>query len=410
MKLYCIIFGLLLTLVSSSQISMQTNLPPVVNLNSEINFDVRIIKGNYTNFSKFQLELPQDVKVQEVDSRLGSFASEEGRIKIIWVIAPPESDFVVKLKLITGNLAGQKSFVMKYFFMDLDTKKEVEMNPYSVEFKESAYQTLTSENSPFVNLEIKPSPPMTTATISLTDINTKNPEVLKQQITQLRVDSKEARVVGEREKGKAEEKINRANEALIQAEKLSDETEKKTVTEKATADKKKAEEDLEVANKVLTLAQSLEDNANEIEAINKSVNPSSYQLGSVSTAATSAGTSREDIEKLKATFDEAKQPVQASKEQKVSPKKQIVPEPEPEPEIPETGLVYKLQLGAFSKEPNRADFKILGKISIKTENGMYKVLYGSFSSKEEAFKKREELNSKGFASFVVAYQDGNRVK
>jgi cell division protein FtsN len=67
-------------------------------------------------------------------------------------------------------------------------------------------------------------------------------------------------------------------------------------------------------------------------------------------------------------------------------------------------------LGAFSNEPKRSDFKALGKISVTTENGMYKVLYGSYGTKEEAFKKREEIIGKGFDGFVVSYQDGVRVK
>lgn len=72
--------------------------------------------------------------------------------------------------------------------------------------------------------------------------------------------------------------------------------------------------------------------------------------------------------------------------------------------------MYKIQLGAFSKEPARRDFKSIGKVKITEENGMYKVLYGSYTSKEEAFKERELILGKGFDGFVVSYQDGVRVK
>lgn len=414
MKRFNLIIGsLLVTFASKSQISMQTNLPPAVNLNSEVTFEVKINKASYTNFSKYQLELPQDVGVQEVDSKLGSFASEENRIKIIWVIAPAEQEFSIKLKLNTGGAAGQKAFVMKYFYMEGDSKKDIEMNPYTVEFKEGAAQTINSD-APFVALNPKAVMPLTTTTISITDLNTKNPEVIKQQVGQLRRDSKDAKVVGDREKAKAEEKLNQANEALTNAEKLTDEAEKKTALEKATADKKKAEEELEVANRVLLLAKSLDDNANEIETINKSVNPSAYATGSQPATVASSGpptqtpkttasnTSAEDIEKLKSKFE---QPAvtETSKSKPESTKAE-------EKAIPESGLVFKLQLGAFSKEPSKSDFKSIGKIVIKTENGMYKVLYGAYASKEEAFKVREQVIAKGFDAFVVSYQDGVRVK
>ena len=85
-------------------------------------------------------------------------------------------------------------------------------------------------------------------------------------------------------------------------------------------------------------------------------------------------------------------------------------EKEPEAATIESGLVFKIQLGAFSKEPSKSDFKSIGKVKITQENGMYKVLYGSYSSKEEAFKQREQILGKGFDGFVVSYQDGVRVK
>ncbi|MBL7933607.1 MAG: SPOR domain-containing protein [Bacteroidia bacterium] len=407
-----IISSLLLAFASKSQISMQTNLPPAVNLNSEVTFEVKINKANYTNFAKFQLELPQDVVVQEVDSKLGSFASEENRVKIIWVIAPSESEFSVKLKLNTGAVAGQKSFVMKYFYMDGDSKKDVEMNPYFVEFKEGLAHSITSD-ADFVSLSPKAVLPLTTTTISITDLNTKNPEVIKQQVGQLRRDSKDAKVVGDREKAKAEEKVSQADLALANAEKLTDENEKKAALEKATADKKKAEEELEIANRVLLLAKSLDDNANEIETINKSVNPSAYASGGqaavVSSATTAQNTkttsgdnSNDDIEKLKSKFESpvVTETVKTNLDNAKSSSKAVS----------ESGLVFKLQLGAFSKEPSKSDFKAIGKIAVKTENGMYKVLYGTFASKEEALKMREQVIAKGFDAFVVSYQDGVRVK
>lgn len=397
MKRFSVIFGLFYVLVSHSQITMQTNLPGVVNLNSEITFDVKINKGSFTNFSKYQLEIPQDIKIQEVDSRMGSFAAEEDRVKIIWVIAPNEPEFSVKLKLLSGTVAGQKSLVMKYFYMDADTKKEVEMKPYIVEVKEGASPSAGYETN-FVSLEQKPTIPLSTGTISVTDINTKNPEVLKQQVMQLRNDSRDAKAVGEREKAKAEQSLNKANADVASAQQISDENAKKIALDKALNDRKRAEEDLDIANKVLVLAQSLADNANEIEAINKSVNPGSYAGGGSAAVATTT------MPKTEAGATKPSFP--SSAEPKVLGKTHL----KPAEDAVEEGLVFKLQLGAFSKEPNKSEFKAIGKVAVKTENGMYKVLFGSFSSREEALQKRAELVAKGVDSFVVSYQDGVRVK
>lgn len=75
-----------------------------------------------------------------------------------------------------------------------------------------------------------------------------------------------------------------------------------------------------------------------------------------------------------------------------------------------SGTVYKIQLGAYGSDPGQGKFAAIGKVTMSNEGGFVKALYGNFSSKEEALKKREELISKGFTGFIVAYQNGVRVK
>ena len=74
------------------------------------------------------------------------------------------------------------------------------------------------------------------------------------------------------------------------------------------------------------------------------------------------------------------------------------------------GLIYRIQLGALASDPGKAKFKTLGKVDISNEGGFYKVLYGSYSNKEDAIKNQADAKVKGFDGFVVKYQDGVRVK
>lgn len=389
--------------VSNGQIIMQTNLPTAIPLNTEMTFDVKIKKGNLANFSKYQLEVPHGVKVQEVDSKLGSFSIEENTVKIIWVITPVEPEYTITLKLLSGTEAGSKNLLQKYFYMENDDKKEVEMEALSVVFKDSvgAAPSATS-TAEFRTLISKTQLPHLTTKIDKAEISTKNPEVLKQQVVQLRKDSKDALEVGEREKAKAQLKLNEANEALVKAEAITSESDKKVAIAKATDDKQKAENDLEVASRVLTLAKSLEDNANEIETINKSLHPSAYTETAMANTSGEGNFTTVDLDKI----DEGSTSKNTKENKKTSHSKDV----KIEDAVKESGLVFKIQLGAFSNEPKKSDFKALGKISVTTENGMYKVLYGSYATKEEAFKKREEIIAKGFDGFVVSYQDGVRVK
>lgn len=394
------------------QITMQTNLPKAIPLNSEITFEVKIKKGSSSNFAKYQMETPRGTTIKEVDSKSGSFTFEENVVKIIWVMAPVEPEFIISLKLTTGVIPGKRNFVQKYFYVENEDKKEVEMEPVIVMFKDSMASAASVSTEEFVTVIPKAMPSLLTTTINAAEISTKNPGILIQQVMQLKKDSKDAYVVGEKEKRKAELNLSDANTAITKAEAITNEAEKKSALEKANQAKQKAQSDLEVAERVLILAKSLEDNANEIETINRSVNPGSYSAQNPKTDPTIAARNQANATSSNnntgtsttVNLDENEESGTARTNLKKSGKK------EREPTATENGLVYKIQLGAFSKEPSKSDFKTVGRVKITEEDGMYKVLYGSYTSKEEAFKQREQIISKGFDGFVVSYKDGVRIK
>src|ERR1035437_2919982 len=59
------------------------------------------------------------------------------------------------------------------------------------------------------------------------------------------------------------------------------------------------------------------------------------------------------------------------------------------------GAIYRIQLGAYSKKSSL--FENAGdSIELKIENGLYKYMSGSFTSLEEAHKKRDEFLKKGY--------------
>lgn len=74
------------------------------------------------------------------------------------------------------------------------------------------------------------------------------------------------------------------------------------------------------------------------------------------------------------------------------------------------GTTYKVQLGAYATQPSKSKFAAAGNVSVDMVDGLYKVTTGSFKTKEEAMKHRDELQGKGFAGFIVTFQNGVRVK
>ncbi len=75
----------------------------------------------------------------------------------------------------------------------------------------------------------------------------------------------------------------------------------------------------------------------------------------------------------------------------------------------ESGVTFKVQIGAYSSQPSKSKFPGAGNVSIDLINGMYKVTTGNFKTKEEAIKYRDELQSKGYSGFITRYKDGVRI-
>ena len=76
-------------------------------------------------------------------------------------------------------------------------------------------------------------------------------------------------------------------------------------------------------------------------------------------------------------------------------------------------LIFRLQLGAFSKQQPKDKFHNINIIEIKGDDGLWKYLYtGSFKTVEEAANKKIDLAIDYGVSdaFIVAYKNGKRIK
>jgi cell division septation protein DedD len=74
--------------------------------------------------------------------------------------------------------------------------------------------------------------------------------------------------------------------------------------------------------------------------------------------------------------------------------------------FPKNNIEYKIQLSASVKKPDTDMYKSLGTISVYQEKGMYKVMLGSFPTKDEALKKLESIRAKGYNGFIVTFENG----
>lgn len=75
------------------------------------------------------------------------------------------------------------------------------------------------------------------------------------------------------------------------------------------------------------------------------------------------------------------------------------------------GVVFRVQIGAFTHPISKKTFADVPNLTVvKTEDGLYKYMSGSYSTFDEAAKAKAALLVKGYAgSFITAYKGGKRI-
>ncbi len=81
----------------------------------------------------------------------------------------------------------------------------------------------------------------------------------------------------------------------------------------------------------------------------------------------------------------------------------------PASSLSESGMTFKIQLGAYDAVPSKSKFAGVSNLKIDNINGKYKVTAGDFKTREEAVKYRDELQLKGYSGFIIKFKDGVRV-
>lgn len=265
-------------MASLAQAGLQSTLPGTIGVNSELTFEVKITKGQISNFSKYQVDVPTGVTISEVDSKGGAFSFGSNRAKIIWVNTPSESEFVIRMKLNSGTASGSGYIHHKYYYLENEARREIELGPVPVVFSGSG----TSAATP------------------------------------------------------------------------------------------------------LTVTAKTETLAGQVKLITSPEKPVAVKPATVVTTTTGS-----------------------------SPKKEITtssPVSQPKTTAPAGGVVYRVQLSAGAEKPATAKYAGVKDLEVVKEGAMFKVLVGSLASKEEAVSLKNDLAAKGFNGFVVAYQNGERLK
>ena len=108
-----------------SELSVNFNLPEKIKAGESFILDIEIDKGEISNFSKLQLNLPQGFSAELVDGKNGTFTFYDQKIKLIWISLPEVPKFKVHIKInVDSEKVGQFNFDGKISYVIGGTRKE----------------------------------------------------------------------------------------------------------------------------------------------------------------------------------------------------------------------------------------------------------------------------------------------
>ena len=116
-----------------AQVSITANLPTQMVANSKFTTEVKIVKGELSNFAKYQIDVPLGYVITPIDTKGGNFTFENQRAKLVWVSLPADEFFSISYQIeVNSSAADTGILAQKFYYLENNEKKEVETKPVTV--------------------------------------------------------------------------------------------------------------------------------------------------------------------------------------------------------------------------------------------------------------------------------------
>lgn len=160
--------------LNAQNVSINHKLPVEVAPGLTFEADFTIEKGSVGGFAKYQIDLPVGFTVTSIDTKGGNFTFENNRVKLVWVSVPAEPSFEVKFMLtVPNNAVNSFPVIAKFYFLENNVKKEVEMPSHTIRISEKHSTTPTETVTATPTETVTPTNTVTTTpTETVTPTNT----------------------------------------------------------------------------------------------------------------------------------------------------------------------------------------------------------------------------------------------
>lgn len=121
-----------------AQYSLNHNIPEKLSAFSVHTVEIIIKKGPLASFSKYQIDVPENIIMKEGIGLEGNFSFDGKRAKYVWVDCPKTDEFTISMIMIVGDMKNKATFEHKFYYIDGEQKKEISDAPIEIEFTDGA--------------------------------------------------------------------------------------------------------------------------------------------------------------------------------------------------------------------------------------------------------------------------------
>lgn len=134
MKKYIVFLSVVVILITdqaySQDVSINTILPASAEPGGEFTVEVTINKGSIAGFGKLQQNLPEGLIASVIDAKGGNFSFREQVVKIIWMSLPPGTEYTASYKVsVDSDVSGEQTITGKFQYLQNNERTAVELDP-----------------------------------------------------------------------------------------------------------------------------------------------------------------------------------------------------------------------------------------------------------------------------------------
>ena len=393
----------------SSDVSVKQTLPSTIAPNGEVTVTFTITKGDVAGFAMLKQTIPLGFVVEPIENKGATFSFKDQIVKYIWMSLPQDNEFTIsyKLKNVSQD-AGNYSLDGKFSYL-ADNEKS------NIDIPSANFSVSSGEELPQI--------------VNETETKTEEPtSTSKTEIAELSID----RTIDKISENKFKVSITISKQNVDGFAKLIE-----TIPNEFSASQDKSQggifsfENGEV--KLLWLAIPTQENFTASYFIETTSASGSKSISGVFSYLEGEETKKHSINSSSFNVDfnneiventTAKEKQETSLQEKVtnensknidntSKKKEEDKKPITTTPAPETGITYKVQVGAFREnivvDKFKKKFNLKENINLENHEGWTKLTSGSFNEYKSARDKRNMVRNNVKTAFVTAYNKGNRI-